>query len=108
MRCHRHVFNVRTGVKLNVAVRFHRIKNVAVQISAMGDGIRILEACAKRLAHGNRCDLAAIDRIHHHHAIGEHAAFAYGVAHAQRVERSKRIRPQLQACTDLADAWCLL
>ena len=105
---HMHVFDVRTGEKLNVAVGFYGIKDAVVEVGAVSHGVRIAEARTECFAHRNGCHFTAIDRIHHHHTIREYGAATHRLADSERIERGERVGPELQAGADFTNLGGLL
>ena len=74
----------------------------------MNYGVRISEAFAKRVTHGDLTHDGIVNRIHHQQALGIHRTRAGIRADAQRVKRRKRVGAQLNSGTDFADLRGLL
>jgi hypothetical protein len=99
---------VRRGDELDVSARLHRVVQRLMDVGAVAHGVGISEALAKRLTHGHRCDLGAVDRVHHHEALRVDRLCARAFAHAKRVECGERVGTELDAGADLADLRRLL
>ena len=72
-----------------------------MHVGTMDHGIRIAEAGAELRAQRHVGHGRSVDRIEQQQAFGVDRARTRTVAHAQRVERRERIRPQLDAGADL-------
>src|SRR4030095_1858899 len=74
-----------------------------MDVGAVDNRVRIVEAAAKRLADGNARDFAAVDRIHHDELIGEYRTAPRTLADTERVHGGKAVGAELQPGADLAD-----
>jgi hypothetical protein len=79
-----------------------------VHVHAVDHRIGVAKALAEGLAGGDLADLVFVERVVHHHVVGEDGAAARLVAHAQRVEGVEGVRAELDAGADLADLGRLL
>jgi hypothetical protein len=79
-----------------------------VHVGAVDHRIRVAEALAKGLAHGDAADQALVQRVVHHHLVGVDSAGARLRADAQRIEGGEGVRPELDAGTDLSEFGGLL
>jgi hypothetical protein len=79
-----------------------------VYIDAMDHRVWVAKARPKGFASGDAPDFVLIDRVVHHHAVGIDRTASCALPDAQRVERSERVRPELDARADLADLGRLL
>ena len=74
-----------------------------MQIAAMDNGVWISEPLAKWLVEGNADDFLASHCVRQPKLINEHSHRTSRVADAQVIKRVKRIRPQLDARSDLPE-----
>jgi hypothetical protein len=74
-----------------------------VDVLAMDHGIGIAEALAEVFVGRDLADLVLVDRVVHHHVVGEYGAIARLVADAEGVEGVEGIRAELDAGTDFTD-----
>ena len=87
----------------------HRLVDAPCRSARWLTAYGIAEALAEGLAHRHRGDLAAVDRIHHHQALGEHGAGARTSSPTPSASSAaKALGPELQAGADLADGGALL
>ena len=100
--------DARRRVDADAGGELHFLVDRLVDVGAVDDRVRIVEAAPERLADGNARDLAAVDRVHHHELVGEYGAAARAFADAQRIHRRKAVGAELEAGADLADLRRLL
>src|ERR1700722_10267420 len=101
-----HDFGADTQVdQIAVAARF---EENAVQIAAMHHRIGIAETSPKGLAEIDMADFLCGHRVHQAKLIDINRHVARGLADSEIVEGVKRVRPELNTGTDLAQRRCLL
>ena len=94
--------------ELDVAVALRPLEERAVHVGPVAHRVGIAEALAEFLAHRDRGDLAFVDRVHHHDALGIDGARSRALADAERIEGRERVGAELDARADLADHGGLL
>ncbi len=80
-----------------------RFPDRGMDIHTVNNRIRAAEVIAERLSRLDMDHLFTVDPIHHRDVIGKDRTLTGDVAHAQAVERGKRVRPQLDPGANFAD-----
>ena len=80
----------------------------AVQVAAVHDEVRVLEACAEGIAERDARELLAGDRIGHDERVRIDHVRLHRLEYAQPFEQRVDVRPHLDAVADLAELGGLL
>ena len=91
------------GVHFDVFLRLHFFVNRQVNVGAVNDRVRVVEAIAKLFPYGNKADNALVHRVHHDEVVGVNSPRPRARPAAQRIHRGEGVGAKLDARANLAN-----